>query len=224
MAALFITHTTSYAQEETTEKIVTLTFYSDENTIFETVSGENGVCITNKIPTKEGYQFLYWMFEKDGKMTKAPYEYIFTQDTNFYAYWVPRMQLPEEVMQNMKDSKIRIEQIKKIKLIQSRIPIITIKNTKKNNTTISINASKFEKDGYKIQYSTSKKFKKAKNITVKSTKKKLTKKIKNLKKGKTYYIRVRAYRVYDPSQYNSAEPKETFYSRWSKTAKVKLKK
>ena len=99
-----------------------------------------------------------------------------------------------------------------------------IKNKKKNTLTIEISASKFEKDGYRIQYSTSKKFKKAKTITVRSTKKKLNKKIKKLKEGKTYYIRVRAYRIYDPSQYGSTDSKETFYSKWSKIEKIKITK
>ena len=80
------------------------------------------------------------------------------------------------------------------------------------------------KNGYRIQYSTSKKFKKAKTITVRSTKKKLNKKIKKLKEGKTYYIRVRAYRIYDPSQYGSTDSKETFYSKWSKIEKIKITK
>ena len=67
--------------------------------------------------------------------------------------------------------------------------------------------------GYEIQYSTSKKFKKAKKKTVKNgtaTKKK----IKKLKSGKTYYIRVRAYSV--------LSGKKTV-SKWSKVKKVKVK-
>ena len=66
--------------------------------------------------------------------------------------------------------------------------------------------------GYKIQYSTNKKFKK-KVRTIKT--KKTTYKIKKLKKGKTYYIRYKAYK-------NSSEGQVS--TDWSKTKKIKLKK
>ena len=76
VAVLFISRTTTYAQEVSNEisekKIVTLTFYSDKNTIFEIISGENGLCITNKIPVKENYRFLYWTCERNGEMVEAP--------------------------------------------------------------------------------------------------------------------------------------------------------
>ena len=111
-----------------------------------------------------------------------------------------------------------------MKSIQRRRPVVSAKKTKGNTTTISVDATKYEKDGYEIQYSTSKKFKKVKTITVESTKKKLDKKIKNLKKGKTYYIRVRAYRIFDPAKYNITGQKETFYSNWSRTTKITVKK
>lgn len=236
VAVLFISRTTTYAQEVSNEisekKIVTLTFYSDKNTIFEIISGENGLCITNKIPVKENYRFLYWTCERNGEMVEAPYGYVFEEDTDFYAVWEPQMGMPAEVVQSSEDAEKQMEQKQKLKAIRSKIrrniqckkPVLDIKNKKKNTLTIAINASKFEKDGYKIQYSTSKKFKKAKTITIKSTKKKLNKKIKKLKKGKTYYIRVRAYRIYDPSQYGSTDSKETFYSKWSKTKKIKITK
>lgn len=66
--------------------------------------------------------------------------------------------------------------------------------------------------GYCIQYSTSKKFKKAKSVT--STKATVAIK-KSLKKKKTYYVRVRAYRLYSGNKY---------YSTWSNVKKVKVKK
>ena len=84
-----------------------------------------------------------------------------------------------------------------------------IKNISKNK----IKLKKIENaTGYKIQYSTNKKFKK-KVRTIKT--KKTTYKIKKLKKGKTYYIRYKAYR-------NSSEGQVS--TDWSKTKKIKLKK
>ena len=66
-------------------------------------------------------------------------------------------------------------------------------------------------DGYQIQYATNKKYKKAKKTV--TQKKQYV--IKKLRKKKTYYIRVRAYTVYNG---------KTVYGRWSKVKKVKIKK
>lgn len=66
-------------------------------------------------------------------------------------------------------------------------------------------------NGYVVQYSTNKKFKSAKKVT--SAKASVT--LKSLKKKKTYYVRVRAYRENDGVQY---------YGAWSNVKKVKIKK
>ena len=68
--------------------------------------------------------------------------------------------------------------------------------------------------GYEIAYSTSKKF--TKKTTVKVTTTKTSKKITKLKKGKTYYVKVRAYKL------DSAGSK--VYGKYSKALKVKIKK
>ena len=65
--------------------------------------------------------------------------------------------------------------------------------------------------GYQIQYAINKKFKKAKKKTVKSTSVTLRK----LKKKKTYFIRIRAYKMND---------KKKVYGKWSLVKKVKVKK
>lgn len=65
--------------------------------------------------------------------------------------------------------------------------------------------------GYQIQYATNKKFKKAKKKTVKST----FVTLKKLKKKKTYFIRIRAYKIADGKK---------VYGKWSSVKKVKIKK
>ena len=65
--------------------------------------------------------------------------------------------------------------------------------------------------GYQLQYAMNKKFKKKKSVQTKKTK--YT--IKKLKKKKTYYIRVRAYKM---------NGKKKVYGKWSKVKKVKIKK
>ena len=84
------------------------------------------------------------------------------------------------------------------------------KNNAKKKVTVKY-AKTANANGYVIQYSTNKKFKKAKKVT--STKTKAV--LKSLKKKKTYYVRVRAYRLKDNVKY---------YGTWSNTKKVKVKK
>lgn len=68
-------------------------------------------------------------------------------------------------------------------------------------------------DGYQVQYSTDKKFKK--NVTSVNVSKKTTKAtVKKLKKGKTYRVRIRSYKKIDGKKR---------YSGWSKVKTVKVK-
>lgn len=68
--------------------------------------------------------------------------------------------------------------------------------------------------GYKLQIAKKKSFKKAKTYTVKKTKKT----IKGLKRKKTYYLRIRTYKLAKSSN------KEIYtYSDWSKVVKKKVK-
>ena len=94
-----------------------------------------------------------------------------------------------------------------------RVKINKIKNKSANKVIIQYkkvtNAEK-----YQIQYSQNKNFSKAKSVRVKGNK--VT--IKNLKKGKTYYFRVRAYK-------SSAYIKSIkVYGKWSKAKKLKIRK
>ena len=69
--------------------------------------------------------------------------------------------------------------------------------------------------GYQIQYSTNKDFKNVKTVTVTSTKT-VSKRLTELRKGKTYYVRVRPYK-----KANSIK----CYGVWNKYSKgVKVKK
>ena len=66
-------------------------------------------------------------------------------------------------------------------------------------------------NGYQIQYSTNKKFKKAKKITIKS-KTTTSKTIKNIGNSKKYYIRIRSYKK---------NKGKNIYSNWSKNKVIK---
>ena len=85
-----------------------------------------------------------------------------------------------------------------------------LKNKKGRKLVVRWNTVKGAK-GYQLQYALNKKFKKKKSVQTKKTK--YT--IKKLKKKKTYYIRVRAYKM---------NGKKKVYGKWSKVKKVKVKK
>ena len=84
------------------------------------------------------------------------------------------------------------------------------KHKKGRKLVVRWNAVKGVK-GYQLQYALNKKFKKKKSIQTKKTK--YT--IKKLKKKKTYYIRVRVYKM---------NGKKKVYGKWSTVKKVKIKK
>ncbi len=67
--------------------------------------------------------------------------------------------------------------------------------------------------GYQLQYALKKSFSGAKSVRVKGVKT-TSKTVKSLKTGKTYYVRVRAYK---------AVGKQTYYSAWSGAKSVKVK-
>ena len=83
----------------------------------------------------------------------------------------------------------------------------------KKSFTVKWKKQKTKTNGYQIQYSLKKNFKKAKAVTVKNNK--VTKKtVKKLKKKKLYYVRVRTF---------AKVSGKTYYSSWSKARKIKTK-
>ncbi len=92
----------------------------------------------------------------------------------------------------------------------SKVILQVPKNKKGRKLVVRWNAVKDVK-GYQLQYALNKKFKKKKSVQTKKTKYI----IKKLKKKKTYYIRVRAYKM---------NGKKKVYGKWSMVKKVKIKK
>lgn len=98
------------------------------------------------------------------------------------------------------------------------LPKLTVKATvftkvKKGKRKLAVKWKKVKGvSGYQLQYSTDKKFKKARTKTVQTTK--TAKTVKKLKSKKRYYVRVRAYKKVGG---------KTYYSKWSKVKAVKVK-
>ncbi|MGN1419932.1 MAG: fibronectin type III domain-containing protein [Eubacterium sp.] len=89
----------------------------------------------------------------------------------------------------------------------------TISKLKTSKKTITVYWKKMTASGFQIQYSTSSSFKKPKTVTVKGSSK-TSAKIKSLKKGKKYYVRVRAYKTVNGKKY---------YGSWSAKKSITVK-
>ena len=83
--------------------------------------------------------------------------------------------------------------------------------------SVTLKWEKVSCSGYEIQYSANKSMKNAKTITASS--KAVSKKISKLKKGKKYYVRVRAYKNYTSASKNNCKS----YSSWSTKKSIKCK-
>lgn len=93
---------------------------------------------------------------------------------------------------------------------------VTIKSVKAGKKKATVKWKKVSgAKGYKIEYSTKKSFKKKYTKSKTTTKTKII--IKKLKKKKTYYFRVKAYKT-------DAAKKKVYSKKWSKVKKVKIKK
>lgn len=91
--------------------------------------------------------------------------------------------------------------------------LTSVKNVKGKKLQVKWSKNK-KSGGYEVQYSTSKKFKGAKAKKIAGAKK-VTKTFSGLKKGKTYYVRVRCYKTSGKTKYVSC---------WSTSKKIKIKK
>ena len=142
--------------------------------------------ITLDNPIREGYTFKGWYTDK--KYSKNITSISKTAKTNYtlYAKW----------------EKVSV----------GKTSISSLKNSKGKKAVVKYKAVTGKK-GYEISYSTDKKFKKS--VSQKTTSS-TSYTLKSLKKGKTYYVRVRAYKI------DSTGAK--VYGKYSSVKKVKITK
>lgn len=100
-------------------------------------------------------------------------------------------------------------------LTNPKTPTVTLSTKSKS---ITVKWKKVTASGYQIQYSTSGSMKNPKTVKVASGTA-TSKKISKLKKGKKYYVRVRAYKTYTKSNGS----KYTYYSSWSSKKSITVK-
>ena len=145
-----------------------------------------GKKITLKNPSRKGYTFAGWYTDAKFKKKIKTIESSAKCDYTLYAKW----------------TKVNV----------AKVSITSAKNSKSKQILLKYKKVSDAK-GYEISYSTDKKFKKA--VTKKNTAK-TSYTISKLKKGKIYYVRIRAYKM------DSTGKK--VYGKYSSMKKVKVSK
>ena len=145
-----------------------------------------GKKITLKNPSRKGYTFAGWYTDAKFKKKIKTIESSAKCDYTLYAKW----------------TKVNV----------AKVSITSAKNSKSKQILLKYKKISGIK-GYEISYSTDKKFKRA--VTRKNTTK-TSYTISKLKKGKTYYVRIRAYKV------DSTGKK--VYGKYTSVKKVKVSK
>jgi uncharacterized repeat protein (TIGR02543 family) len=145
-----------------------------------------GKKVTLKNPSRKGYAFAGWYTDAKFKKKITSISSSAKSDYILYAKW----------------TKVKV----------AKASLTSAKNSKSKQILLKYKKVSGAK-GYEISYSTDKKFKKA--VTKKNTAK-TSYTISKLKKGKTYYVRIRAYKV------DSIGKK--VYGKYSSVKKVKISK
>ncbi len=172
------------------------------------------------------YRFSHWEYVKDGQRVRVTEDTVFYGDTDLYPVGTNLID-PDysKVLENIKKQQEEMETAKQICIgMLSYQPKIQSIKPKKKKAIVKAMASYEQVDGYELEYSTSKQFKKTHRKKISSTRSSLKYTIKKLKKGTTYYVRVRAYALYDLAKYtgNKDDRPRTYYSKWSKIKKVTI--
>jgi uncharacterized repeat protein (TIGR02543 family) len=145
-----------------------------------------GKKVTLKNPSRKGYAFAGWYTDAKFKKKITSISSSAKSDYILYAKW----------------TKVKV----------AKASLTSAKNSKSKQVLLKYKKVSGAK-GYEISYSTDKKFKKA--VTKKNTAK-TSYTISKLKKGKTYYVRIRAYKM------DSTGKK--VYGKYSSMKKVKISK
>jgi uncharacterized repeat protein (TIGR02543 family) len=152
----------------------------------ESYDGKSNIALPKA--TRRNYTFLGWYKESTYKTKVTAIKKGTTGNLKLYAKW---------------------EKVKK----PSKPTISSVKNNKSKKITVKLKKKVSGAKGYELIYATDRKFtKNEKTVRFTSTSKTISK----LKKGKTYYVKVRAYKL------DSANNR--VYGAYSSVKKVKIKK
>lgn len=99
-------------------------------------------------------------------------------------------------------------------LYLSKVAIVSLKNISPRSMKVRWKRNK-KASGYQLQYALDGKFRKGRKTLRVRKSGTITKTIRKLKKGRKYYVRIRAYKIHKNN---------TFYSAWSISRKVRIRK
>ncbi len=222
IAIMFVKPAVLAAQaDDVDQKIITISVYETPRLkVTKTLTIKRGQTVNWWIPSMENTEFAddpswvfsYW-YRKDTQEVVTN-EIKFYEDCSVYAVWdyeVPKPPTDGDYLpgyeEEEEDDTLLIQQIRTAK------PVIkSLKNIKGKKLRFSIK-SPIEVEDYEIRYAANKKFKGYKKLYSLYDEKRTT--INKLKKGKTYYIKVRGCKICNTKMY---------YTKWSKVKKIRIKK
>jgi uncharacterized repeat protein (TIGR02543 family) len=181
------------SNSDTSKKTTTTTYKITYKTNGGTLSSkavksyDTKKAVTLVTPTKKGYTFAGWYADSKFKTKVTSIKKGSTGNKTLYAKWT------------------------KVSVAKATLSKATnVKGKKLTATWKKVSGVK----GYQISYSTNNKFTKSTTVTKNTSKTSYT--ATKLKKGKTYYVRVRAYKI--------DSTKAKVYGKWSSVNKVKITK
>lgn len=182
-------------------------------------------------PTYENFVFNGWLADDGTTVYKGGDSIDMVADVTLTAQWTTALGKANgedtEKIVNADTSGTAIEVPENVTVNSTTIKKycvskFNIKNVKSKAIKVSFAKMKGAK-GYQIQYSTSKKFTKKATKKVSYKKYKKSYKLEKLKKGKTYYVRVRSY-ITKQTTKDGKKVTKKIYSKYCKVKKVKIKK
>ena len=173
----------------------------------DTVTTKDKMVSTLPKPVKDGYEFVGWYISEKENSERITTSRVFTSDLTIYAHWKSDGSSQDPGASDDEGGDTDTEQV-----FVPDVKDLKVASDKKGELSITWTDSDKAK-GYQVAYSTSGHFAASKTKMVNAGGS--SKRIKKLKAGKKYYVRVRAFVKTSDG---------TLYGAWSKKTSVKIKK
>lgn len=197
-----------------TETEYTVVFHANGGTCSTTSLQTSGCRLTSlPVPYRSGYLFDGWYTTPDAgdRITEAT---IYKKNHILFAHWTKTGSSFESADSGSGTDFDTETEEQIVSVSVPKVKGVSLKHTKKGKVTVRWTWYS-RGSGYQIACSTSRSFPKGKTKVKGAGAYDDAKTITGLKKGKTYYVRVRAYQKLDGRKY---------YGSWSKVKKVKIRK